>query len=177
LLARYNPNGTFDPSFGYGGMTAIALPPAHSGIPSAHTPLFSIIIAGNRLYAYGFFFFNGIGSGYLAAFQLPSQAQPANTAPTVQGKAIQEKVNVKKLQVVAAPNPASTHFVLRLQGGNNEPVQIRVTDAMGRVVELRKKVNANSTITLGATYRAGVYYAEVMQGSKKITVKLVKGSN
>ncbi len=126
-------------------------------------------IAANRLYVYGGF--------YLAAFQLTSSMLTTATTAGLQSKAIAEKLKVQKLTVTASPNPASTHFVLRLQGGNNEPVQIRVTDAMGRVVELRKKVNANSTITLGATYRAGIYFAEVMQGSKKITVKLVKGSN
>jgi hypothetical protein len=50
-------------------------------------------------------------------------------------------------------------------------------DALGRTVEWKRNVAANSTLTIGNGYRAGVYYAEVMQGSKKITVKLMKGSN
>ncbi len=162
LLARYNTNGTFDPTFAYGGMTAIAVAPS----PIA---LQNMAIAANRLYVYG--------SGYLAAFQLPSQSQPSIAAAKMESKAITEKMRVQKLSVLALPNPATTHFTLRFEGGNSEFLQVRIMDAMGRTVEVRRNVRANNTITIGGTYRNGLYYAEVMQGSKKITVKLMKGSN
>jgi hypothetical protein len=45
---------------------------------------------------------------------------------------------------------------------------------MGRVVEVRPRVPANSTIAVGHAYKPGVYYAEAMQEGKRITVKLVK---
>jgi hypothetical protein len=125
-------------------------------------------IAAGRLYVYG--------NGYLAAFQLSSQAQPDITSVTRKRKAIVEMMKVQKLSVFASPNPATTHFVLRLQGSSPEPVQIRVMDAMGKTVEWRRNVAANSTLKIGDTYRSGLYFAEVIQGAEKIITKLVKGA-
>ena len=45
---------------------------------------------------------------------------------------------------------------------------------MGRVVEVRKGLSANGTLTLGASYRPGIYIAEVLQGKEKVVLKLMK---
>ena len=78
------------------------------------------------------------------------------------------------LQVQAFPNPSSHYFTLRVMGTTNRPGQLHITDALGRVVETRNAVPANTTLTIGAAYRPGVYYAQWMLGGTKQVLKLVK---
>jgi hypothetical protein len=76
--------------------------------------------------------------------------------------------------ITAAPNPATRHFVLKVTSPSATPVHLRVTDAVGRVVEERREVQRNSRITIGHNYRPGVYYAEAIQKGKRTVVKLLK---
>ena len=78
------------------------------------------------------------------------------------------------LQAQAFPNPSRVYFTLIVKGKNNEPVSIRVMDILGRLVEVRKGLLANGTLTLGASYRPGLYIAEVLQGKEKVMLKLIK---
>jgi uncharacterized repeat protein (TIGR03803 family) len=78
------------------------------------------------------------------------------------------------LQLTATPNPSQHYFTLRIQSQSNKPVQLRIVDDIGRVVEARQGIAANNTLTVGHSYRTGVYIAEVRQEGKKAIVKLVK---
>ncbi len=73
-----------------------------------------------------------------------------------------------------APNPSQDQFSLKILGKSDEKVTVRILDVMGRLVEKRTNITANTTITLGNNYRAGLYYAEVMQGKEKAVLKLIK---
>jgi hypothetical protein len=42
------------------------------------------------------------------------------------------------------------------------------------VIENRSKIAANSTLQVGADYSSGVYYAEMIQGTKRKVVQLMK---
>ncbi len=44
---------------------------------------------------------------------------------------------------------------------------------MGRIIE-EKEVTPNTSVHLGANYINGLYYAELIQGNKKVTLKLMK---
>ncbi|MES2647966.1 MAG: LamG-like jellyroll fold domain-containing protein [Bacteroidota bacterium] len=83
-------------------------------------------------------------------------------------------VEAGKLQVQAFPNPSRSHFTLIVKGKIDEPVRIRVSDILGRLVEERKGLSANGTFTIGASYHAGLYMAEILQGKEKIVFKLLK---
>jgi hypothetical protein len=89
-------------------------------------------------------------------------------------KGVAEEEATAELQLTAAPNPATHYFTLRLQSRSDRPVQLRIMDNMGRVVEVRSGVAPNSTVSVGHSYRPGVYYAEAVQAGRRITVKLVK---
>jgi uncharacterized repeat protein (TIGR03803 family) len=78
------------------------------------------------------------------------------------------------LQLTATPNPSKHYFTLQVQSTSNAPAQLRITDVLGRVVELKQGVAANTSLTIGHTYRPGMYIAEVRQEGKKAIVKLVK---
>ncbi|MBB1286573.1 T9SS type A sorting domain-containing protein [Flavisolibacter sp. BT320] len=80
-----------------------------------------------------------------------------------------------QLHVGVLPNPSSTHFTLQISSAQSkELVTIRILDILGRVIET-KTIAANTTLQIGHTYRPGTYFAEVVQGEKTRTVKLVKG--
>jgi hypothetical protein len=100
-----------------------------------------------------------------------------NIVTTQQGKA-GERVQEQgvSLQLTATPNPATQYFSLRIQSNSNKAVQLRIVDAVGRVVEARQGIASNSTFPVGNSYRPGVYVVEVVQESRKATVKLVKGA-
>ena len=78
------------------------------------------------------------------------------------------------VEVRAFPNPSAAYFTLQLRGGTAQPLQLRVLDANGRVVEARTGVAPYSSFQVGQHYRPGIYYAEIVQGGQKQTVKLVK---
>jgi Secretion system C-terminal sorting domain len=79
-----------------------------------------------------------------------------------------------KLSLKVIPNPTSTSFNLVMTSAVKEKMYIRVTDIAGRLIEERSGVNANSTIQLGDRYSQGMYFAEVIQGSERLLVRLLK---
>lgn len=88
--------------------------------------------------------------------------------------AVEEKEVTGKLTVRALPNPTTTQFTLVVESVHTEAVDLRILDKLGRVVETRSNVAANSSITVGSHYRPGIYFVEVVQGSEKATLKLLK---
>ncbi len=91
----------------------------------------------------------------------------------------QEKVatSEEELKVTVMPNPSTTYFTLKIESKYNTPVDIRVMDGRGRVIDSRSKLGANSTVQIGTNYSSGTYYAELIQGEKRRVVPLVKINN
>ena len=81
---------------------------------------------------------------------------------------------VEALKVTVMPNPSTTYFTLKFESKYETPVNIRVIDDNGRVVDARSSVGANSTIQIGHNYAGGTYYAEMIQGSIRKVVQLIK---
>jgi large repetitive protein len=79
-----------------------------------------------------------------------------------------------KLQMMAFPNPSRNYFTLALKGSRTEQVTLRITDVWGRVVEVRKGIAANGTVRIGDNYRPGTYIAELIQGTERVRVMLIK---
>ena len=73
------------------------------------------------------------------------------------------------------PNPSTSFFTLKLESKYETPVNMRVMDASGRVVDAKSKLGSNSTIQIGHAYSSGTYYAELIQGTKRKVVQLIKG--
>lgn len=74
------------------------------------------------------------------------------------------------------PNPFVNYATIVLKSSNRQALTVRILDVAGKVIEIRKGIAANSTLRLGNHYRPGIYYGEVMQGDKRVIVKLVKGT-
>jgi hypothetical protein len=90
----------------------------------------------------------------------------------------QEKSSIvpaeEELKITVMPNPTTTHFRLKLESKYQTAVSIKVMDATGRVIDAKSKINANSTIEIGHTYISGTYYAEMIQGTTRKVVQLIK---
>lgn len=78
------------------------------------------------------------------------------------------------LKVTVMPNPSTTYFTLKLASKSELPVNIKVVDAAGRVIDAKAKQPANSTIQMGQSYMPGSYFAEFIQGNQRKVVQLIK---
>lgn len=82
----------------------------------------------------------------------------------------------QKLTIRALPNPTATYFTLITQGNINQPISLNVYDISGRLIETKDNIPANHSISIGHSYKPGLYLAEIRQGDQKQTLKLVKGT-
>ncbi len=74
----------------------------------------------------------------------------------------------------AGPNPSTTQFTIFTKSVDNQPLFVRVLDVNGNLIEVKKNVAANSTLVLGRNYEPGTYYIELIQGSSKEVVRVIK---
>jgi hypothetical protein len=126
-------------------------------------------------------------SGNTHSIQIDPSAAPAHLAhgdmlgscemvnPSVTSRTQSQTEFVLELQVRTLPNPSANYFTLSLTGGNNsEKISVRITDVIGRTVELKNNLSSNCNLSLGNSYQRGIYFAEVIQGSVHKQIKLVK---
>ena len=102
-----------------------------------------------------------------------TQTQKTATAD----KALQAKntsVALDALQVEVLPNPSPSYFTLLIKSNSKLPVTLRVVNVVGILVEGKSGLAANSTLRVGDNYRPGVYFAQIRQGNKTTTIKLIK---
>ncbi len=81
----------------------------------------------------------------------------------------------EELKITVMPNPSTTYFTLKIGSKSGSTVNLRVMDAGGRVVDVKSKISPNSTIQIGHNYSTGIYYAELIQGTQRKVVQLIKG--
>jgi hypothetical protein len=84
-----------------------------------------------------------------------------------------EQPILKKFDVNAFPNPSEHQFQLVVSSSSSEPLEIKVFDIVGKQVAMMKK-NAGEPIKFGQEFKTGTYIAEVIQGSQRKTIKLIK---
>ena len=78
------------------------------------------------------------------------------------------------LRVTVSPNPTQSYFTLYIASADrSNAVKVRVVDAAGRIVET-KSIGAQQKVQVGGGYLPGLYYAEMVQGAKRVIVKLFK---
>jgi hypothetical protein len=106
--------------------------------------------------------------------QSPCNQTVSNAVNSSTSVALAEE-STDDLKVTVMPNPSNTHFTLKFESRYKTPINLRVLDASGRVVDARSKIGANSTLQIGSTYSSGKYFAEVIQGGTRKVVQLIKG--
>ena len=78
------------------------------------------------------------------------------------------------LSVKLSPNPTSNYSMLHINSERKETINLRMYNAAGALIESRSNAIPNIDIQIGSRYLPGLYYVEVMQGGKRVTVQLVK---
>jgi hypothetical protein len=79
-----------------------------------------------------------------------------------------------KLQASVLPNPSRSTFTVSLKGEEGKPVQVMVTDILGRVIETRSNLQPNGLMQMGQNWKPGIYILQLQQGDQRKTLKLVK---
>ncbi len=96
------------------------------------------------------------------------------SARTTEQQLVQKQtINTNEFEVKVAPNPSSAAFRISIFSTSNEPVTIRLIDVSGRTLEILN-ATGNKIISLGSNLIGGTYFAEIMQGKNRQTVKLIK---
>lgn len=81
--------------------------------------------------------------------------------------------NVTLIQ--AYPNPSTNYFTFKVETTNTaDKVLIRLIDINGRVVEVRNGYAGNQVIRMGENLKAGLYVAEIRQGTSSKQIKIIK---
>jgi hypothetical protein len=95
-------------------------------------------------------------------------------APLTLPKPITKADSEKAMEVRTYPNPSAGYFSLLVISESNEPITVRILDETGNIKKVLQAISNTKTIKLGADLPAGKYVAEVIQGARIKTVKLVK---
>ena len=87
--------------------------------------------------------------------------------------AVNKEAGSTTLNARAFPNAFSS-FINLQWSGSDKPVNITITDVLGRLVEKRTNVAASGAIQTGYHFRPGIYYATIVQGTEKVVLMLIK---
>ncbi len=79
-----------------------------------------------------------------------------------------------KLMVTVVPNPSGKYFTLKTQSRSSDVLQLRVLDISGRTVEYKNGIAPNTTINIGNNIQPGIYFVELMQGTERQMLKLIR---
>lgn len=83
-----------------------------------------------------------------------------------------------RMALTAFPNPSASSFNVLVQSDNPaEPIIVRVLDLYGRTVEVVSGASNGQILRIGSTYRPGIYFIEMIQGTRHQQVKLLKQAN
>lgn len=72
------------------------------------------------------------------------------------------------------PNPFTNTFHVDVISPSDAPIQMRIFDVAGKLLQDKKGIDYGSEIELGANLAKGVYLVEVLQQNEKKTIKLIK---
>ncbi len=88
----------------------------------------------------------------------------------------QEEVLESDLTLTIQPNPGTSYFNLTIKSGDiSMPANVRILDVNGTMVSAYPKTVVNNMLRVGSEkWAAGIYFAEVIQGSQRKVLKLIK---
>ena len=88
---------------------------------------------------------------------------------------MEQNIEKAALSLKASPNPSSSYFNLAVNSANNtEAITILIFDDYGRTIEVLNKVKPGAVLRVGNNYRSGIYFAEMIQGTQRVNLKLIK---
>lgn len=94
--------------------------------------------------------------------------------PMTRTTRVPEESLAMNMEIRAMPNPTHTSFQIVINSSNgSDPVQLLVTDILGRAVETRT-THIGQMITIGDKYKNGIYFIEFTQNKERKVIKLIK---
>lgn len=112
------------------------------------------------------------------SINLTDQSAAARVANTATSSSASIQINNSttsgKFLVTSYPNPSTSVFNLKVQGGSTEKVYISVMSYDGKLL-YQTVGSSNSTYSFGSAFVPGIYTVLVKQGSTEKTIKLIKG--
>jgi len=81
---------------------------------------------------------------------------------------------IDDLKILVLGNPSESYFMLVPESNSDAPIEMKVVDLNGKVLDIRRKIIPGEFIKIGDNYTVGTYFAEFIQGNKRKVVKLVK---
>jgi hypothetical protein len=120
---------------------------------------------------------NYSSTGNISCTPVSNQRSGASTAPAqILHKAgvIDELEIASDLDVIVMPNPTRHIFNVLIKGNPKESVSVRVFDIFGQLLEKHDKIFPGELSRMGQTWRNGTYVLEVMQGSQRKVIKIIK---
>ncbi len=94
------------------------------------------------------------------------------TATTASARFSEAGSNRFVVQVL--PNPSTSVFTLQIETVQMMPMNLRVLDIQGRVLEQRSNISPMQKLTIGEGFHSGIYFAEITQGTERKVIKLLK---
>jgi len=83
------------------------------------------------------------------------------------------KASQQQLTINVRPVPTQTNFTLTVKTGTEEPVLINIYDVTGRKIQ-QLRGGVLDSYQFGDNYAQGAYLVEVLQGSQRVTQKVLK---
>ncbi|MGB4937440.1 MAG: PA domain-containing protein, partial [Ferruginibacter sp.] len=107
----------------------------------------------------------------------PTLARGNQQTITINEEPVVELPKVEKaeaFEVRVYPNPSAHDFSLQIFSRSNEPVTVRIIDAKGSLKQVQTGLSKANLLKVGADLIGGSYFAEVIQGTNRKVVKLIK---
>jgi hypothetical protein len=83
--------------------------------------------------------------------------------------------NENIFQAKISPNPSNLEFTVKTFTENSKmKINMRVLDIYGRTIEIKQNIAPNTTTQFGGSYSRGIYFTEIIQGKRKIVIKMIK---
>lgn len=79
-----------------------------------------------------------------------------------------------ELEFVTYPNPVNQTLYVDIQQSNNQPIQLKIVDAFGRILFHQERLQATHTKIDVSALAAGVYLLQAKRGAKTVVKRFVK---
>ena len=90
--------------------------------------------------------------------------------------AVIRETDLSDLAIRVLSNPSPNYFEIQMRGNADNNIRLTVYDYLGRVIERKSSLSSNQTVRLGNFYHSGIYLVEIVQGTQKQTLKLIKAN-
>ncbi|QHT66428.1 T9SS type A sorting domain-containing protein [Rhodocytophaga rosea] len=131
------------------------------------TPALDVVVMDDFIYSEPF-----VDPAY--RLRVANQIAAITDSIALQNKVEEKKDEVRQFSTRTFPNPSAKNFNISLESVSTDLVELQIRDIYGNLIEHKINVQPNQIITIGDQYRPGIYIVDVVQGSSKKQLRLMK---